>query len=162
MSKVTESWLQRAIDMFDRDGFKDGDMLSRDWICHALDIPPIRSLDDADRVQWLTLSRVEAFKDHLLTRRNIALRTARGQGYIVVPPSEQAEYAAREAMAMVQKGLQKGSKIMQHTRIDALTDDEKRRHTDAEVRLSGLGQMIKRQRKDVFALFPPTSKGAIT
>lgn len=162
MSEVMQTWLQRAVDLFDTDNIKDGDLISREWICHALDIPPIRSIDDAERIQWMTLARVEAFKEYLLTERKIALRTARGQGYIVVPPHEQAEFAAREAMGMVQKGLQKGARIMEHTRIDSLTDDQKRRHTDAELRMSGLGQMIKRQRKDVFKLFSPGKHEAIT
>lgn len=148
-----KTWLQRAVDMFDNDRFKDGDLLSRDWIAHALDIPPIRSVQDAERVQWMTLARVEAFKEYLLVERKVALRTARGQGYVVIPPSEQAEFAAREAMGLVQKGLRKGAKIMENTRLDALTDSQKRRHTDAELRLSGLSQMMKRQRRDVFRLF---------
>lgn len=148
-----KTWLQRAVDMFDNDRFKDGDLLSRDWIAHALDIPPVRTLQDAERIQWMTLARVEAFKEYLLTERKVALRTARGQGYVVIPPSQQAEYAAREAMSLVHKGLQKGAKIMENTRLDALTDSQKRRHTDAELRLSGLSQMMKRQRRDVFRLF---------
>lgn len=148
-----KTWLQRAVDMFDNDRFKDGDLLSRDWIAHALDIPPVRTLQDAERIQWMTLARVEAFKEYLLTERKVALRTARGQGYVVIPPSQQAEYAAREAMSLVHKGLQKGAKIMENTRMDSLTDSEKRRHTDAELRLSGLSQMMKRQRRDVFRLF---------
>lgn len=148
-----KTWLQRAVDMFDNDRFKDGDLLSRDWIAHALDIPPVRTLQDAERIQWMTLARVEAFKEYLLTERKVALRTARGQGYVVIPPSQQAEYAAREAMGLVQKGLRKGAKIMENTRLDALTDSQKRRHTDAELRLSGLSQMMKRQRRDVFRLF---------
>lgn len=150
-----KKWLQRAVDMFDNDRFKDGDLLSRDWISHALDIPPIRSVQDAERIQWMTLARVEAFKEYLLVERKVALRTARGQGYVVIPPSEQAEFAAREAMGLVQKGLRKGTKIMENTRLDALTDSQKRRHTDAELRLSGLSQMMRRQRRDVFKLFRP-------
>jgi len=54
---------------------------------------------------------------------------------------------------MVSKGLRKGHRMLQHTRIDQLNDDEKRRHTDAEVRMSGITGMIKRQKKDVFRLF---------
>lgn len=150
-----QTWLDRAVALFDGDRFKDGDLLTRDWITHALDIPPARTLEDAERIQWMTLSRVEALKEYLLTNRKIALRTVRGQGYQVVPPSEQAEMASREAMGLVQKGLQKGLKIMENTRMGALTDTERRRHTDAELRLSGLSQMMRRQRRDVFRLFNP-------
>lgn len=158
MNDVIQPWLQRAVDLFDSDKISDGDIISREWISHALDIPPARSIQDAERIQWMTLNRVEALKDYLLTERKIALRTARGQGYHVVPPQDQAEYAAREAMGMVQKGLEKGSRIMKHARIDALTEDQRRRHVDAELRISGLSQMIRRQRKDVFKLFSPANQ----
>ena len=99
------------------------------------------------------MGRVEAFKDWLLENRNIAIKSVRGQGYYIVPPRDQARVACQESMKMVSKGLRKGHRMLQHTRIDQLNDDEKRRHTDAEVRMSGITGMIKRQKKDVFRLF---------
>lgn len=149
------SWLERAITEFDAAGFRDGDLLSRDWLTYALDIPPARTLKEAADIQWMTLNRVEAFKELMLVERKIALRTERGHGYRVLPPADQAEHAAREAMGLMLKGMEKGAKIMRNTRTELLTDTEKRRHTDTEIRLAGISQMMRRQRKDVFLLFAP-------
>lgn len=150
-----ETWLEHAIKEYDRTNHDDGDMLSHDWLAFALQLEKPRHLDEVQEKQWRALSRIDAFRDYLLRDRQVALQNVRGQGYRIVPPSEQARYAAEQAMRQVSKGLEKGSKLLTHTRTAALSDDEKRQHTDAQVKLSGIGQMIKRQRKDVFALFSP-------
>jgi hypothetical protein len=147
------TWLQNAINEFNSSNHKDGDILTHDWIKYALNIPEPKNLSEAERIQWLAMGRVEAFKDWLLENRNIAIKSVRGQGYYIVPPRDQARVACQESMKMVSKGLRKGHRMLQHTRIDQLNDDEKRRHTDAEVRMSGITGMIKRQKKDVFRLF---------
>lgn len=151
------SWLQCAIDMFDVDGHKDGDILSHDWIKYALDIPVPRTVDECEQIQWILLNRVESFKDWMLLNRKTALQSVRGKGYYVVPPSEQARFAAEEAMKHVRKGLQQADKVLTNARLADMSDDERRRHTDTQVRLSGIGQLMKRQRKDVFALFKSES-----
>ena len=147
------TWLQNAINEFNNSNHKDGDILTHDWIKYALQIPEPKNLSEAERIQWLAMGRVEAFKDWLLENRNIAIKSVRGQGYYIVPPRDQARVACQESMKMVSKGLRKGHRMLQYTRIDQLNDDEKRRHTDAEVRMSGITGMIKRQKKDVFRLF---------
>lgn len=147
------AWLERAARLYLDDSHKDGDILSHDWIRFALDIPKPRNLDEAEEIQWLTLSRVEAFKDWLLMDQKTALKAVRGKGYWIVPPSEQAQHAAEEAMRLVQRGLHKGSKIMENARLAEMDDTQRRRHTDSQIRLSGIGDMMRRQKKDVFKLF---------
>ena len=146
-------WLDRAIDLFDADSHKDGDILSHDWIRYALDIPTAKTVEDFERIQWVLLARVEAFKDWMLINRSIALQSVRGKGYYVVPPNDQARFAAEEAMKHVKKGLQQADKVLTYARLADMDDDARKRHTDTHVRLSGIGQLMKRQRKDVFALF---------
>lgn len=151
------NWLSKALKVFDLDGKRDGDILSHDWIKYALDIPSATTLDEADTIQWMTLTRVEQFKDYMLTERKIAVQSVRGRGYLIVPPSDQAYYGATEAMRLVKKGLDKGGKILNHTRLDQLDTDERRRHTDAQIRISGIGDMMRRQRKDVLSLISDKS-----
>ena len=147
------SWLERAISIFDRDARKDGDLLSNEWIRYALDIPVARDVESATANQWLLLSRMDSFREYLLTDRKIALQNVWGKGYRIVPPHEQAEHAAQEAMSLVRRGLQKGEKIMTNIRDSALTDAERKRHTDAHIRLTGISDMMRRQRKGIFSLF---------
>lgn len=150
-----ENWLQNAINEYDQGNHKDGDILSHDWIKHALQIPTARNLGEVEQIQWLMLTRIEAFKDWLLVERLTCIKSVRGKGYWIVPPGDQAQVAAEEAMRMVSKGLQKGSKIASHARLADMDDHAKKRHTDTQVRLSGLGDMMRRQKRDVFKLFSP-------
>ena len=146
-------WLDNAVSAFDEGDHKDGDLLSHDWMQWALMLPQPRNIGEARECQFVVLHRVDTFRDYLLTERNTALQNVRGHGYRIVPPNEQARYAAETALAQVVKGLSRGRKLMTHTRVALLTDDEKKRHIDTEVRLSGIGQIVSRQRKDVFQLF---------
>lgn len=150
--KQAPEWLARAIRLLDEDKRGDGDTLSHDWLKFALSIPEAKSLAEVDDVQWILLTRLDAFRDWLLVERKVALQNVRGQGYRIVPPSEQAQYAAEEAMKLVRKGLQKGDKMMTHCRVQELNNEEKKRHTDAHLRIIGVGEMMKREKRDIFKL----------
>lgn len=148
-------WLARAIDAYDKDSRKDGDLLTHEWIKWALDIPIPATLDQATEQQWMLLTRLDAFRDYMLVNRKIALQNVRGAGYRIVPPSEQARYAAEQAMSLIKRGIENGEKLMTHTRMAELSTDEQKRHTDAHLRLCGIKSMVARQRRDVFRLFSP-------
>lgn len=147
---MANSWsVDNAVAQFFEDGFKDGDLISRDWILYALDLSEVRTNEDSLRL----LDRMESFRKALLEDHQIALQNVRGKGYRVVPPAEQAEYAARTAAALIEKGLHKGSNLLDNTRMDVLSDDERRRHTDTENRMAGLRGMVNKGRRDVLAAF---------
>ena|SRR5690554_1515772 len=148
-----EIWLEHAIAEYDRTNHRDGDMLSHDWLAYALQLEKPRNLDEVQEKQWEALSRIDAFRNYLLMERSVALQNVRGAGYRIVPPSEQAQYAAEQAMRHIAKGLEKGTKLLAHTRVAELSDEGRRKHTDAEVKLSGIGSMMRRQKRDVLALF---------
>lgn len=159
MTDTAPVWLERAVRLYDHDGIGDGDIITRDWLLFALDIPQARRLEDVERLQWMTLERVEALKSYLLEDRKVALRPIRGQGYQVIPPAQQAEFAVREAMSQMRKGMERGQKLLHHTRTEVLSHDERKRHTDACVRMAGIKQMLTRERKSAFALFAPRPVG---
>lgn len=140
-----------AVKQFFFDDFKDGDLVSHDWILYALDLPQVRTREDSLRL----LNRMDAFRNALLEDHQIALASVQGKGYRVVPPAEQAEYAARTAADLITKGLKKGSKLLEHTRVDSLTDMERQRHTDTEIRMASLKGMAAEGRRDMFKLFKP-------
>lgn len=145
----TEWSVKDAIDLFFRDGKRDGDLLSHDWILFALDMGSPQTKQD----QFELMGRMDALRTALLKEHCIALQNVRGEGYRVVPPGEQAEYAARLAESYFRKGAQKGSDHLKYTRRDQLTHTEARRHTDCEVKMAALSGMVNKGARDVFALF---------
>lgn len=151
MSDLPNDITGAAIEQFDRDGFKDGDLVSHEWLKWALKLPEPQTLEEAKRCQFTTLARVEDFKDRLLTERQIALQTVRGEGYRVVPPKEQASFAAETAVGYVEKGLRVGRRIIANTRMGALNTEERRQHDDTAAKMDTFRRMVRRERKALFA-----------
>lgn len=151
MSGFVNDLIGAAIDQFDADGFQDGDLVSHEWLKYALDLPEPTSLDDAKRCQFLALSRVEDFKERLLSERKIALQNVRGEGYRVVPPREQAALAAETVGHYLNKGLSQGRRLVSNTRVSVLTAGERRQHDDTAAKMDNFRQMVKRERKSLFA-----------
>jgi DNA-binding winged helix-turn-helix (wHTH) protein len=150
-----EQWsLDEAVDQFIAEGFRDGDLVSHDYLRHLLDI------NDAavHRNEFVILERMEALKTVLLEGHKIALQNVRGRGYRIVPPAEQARFAAEEAARLMSKGLRKSNRLLEHTRLDALDTDERKRHTDTQVRLAALAGMVSKGKRDVFKLFDASKK----
>lgn len=147
--------ISSAIEAFDRCEFKDGDMISHDWIKWALKIKTPSSIEEVQELQFLLLSRMDDFRDRLLMERKIALRNIRGNGYMVVPPSDQAYYAAEEGLKHIRKGLQKAELLLENARVDQMTAEERKRHVDTQCRFDSLRGIMTRKRRDVFSLFKP-------
>lgn len=153
MTSFTKTIAQRAVERFEADGFEDGDVLSMDWILWALDIKTPHSLDAVQEQRLLLLDRLDVFRNILLREKKIALQNLCGGGYRVVPPDEQAQYAATEGLKLVKKGISKARSLIENTRIDRLTNDERRRHTDAAIKIAALDGMMRKGRRDVLIAF---------
>ena len=141
--------LERTVDRILQPGFEAGDLVSHDWLRWALDVNEHALREN----EFLLLERMDALKTALLYEHQIALQNVRGRGYRLVPPAEQAQYAAEEVSRYMSKGLKKASSLLTHTRLNALDSDERRRHTDTEVRVAALAGMVEKGNRDVFALF---------
>lgn len=144
------SWsLRGALDAFLAEDFKDGDIVSWDWLHMTLEIN-----DAAMKAnQFVLVERIEALKSALLEEYQIALQNVRGKGYRIIPPAEQALFAAQEASRYLAKGLKKADNLLENTRQEVLTTQEKKRHTDTQVRIAALSGMVSKGKRDVFQLF---------
>ncbi|TVR58954.1 MAG: hypothetical protein EA420_16420 [Candidatus Competibacteraceae bacterium] len=146
-------WLQHAISEYLKSGRGDGDILTHDWIAWALKLPAFRTVEEAKEHQWVLLQRFDAFREWLLYDRKTALQSVRRKGYWIVPPSEHARVAAEEWAHAVAKAAKKADASLTNARFEEMDNDARRRHTDAHVRITGVNEVLGRQRKDVFQLF---------
>ena len=147
--KELASWLQNAIDLFDDDDLGHGDELTHNWLKHALQIPEPRTVKDAEQVSLIRLQRVEAFKDYLLTKRQMALKSVHGSGYYIVRPNQQARYAAETLAKGIHQATRKSVRILTWTDVNRLTAGERRRHVDTEVRIRGITELFSRERRKI-------------
>ena len=147
---LKRTWcVQDAITLFFRDGKKDGDVLSHEWILFALDVQTPQTKDGG----LLLLERMDTFRTAMLYEYRIALQNVWGVGYRVVPPHEQAEYAARVLESHLNRGLQKSNQLLKHIRKERLSHIEQKRHTDCEIRIAALSEMVSKEKRNVFRLF---------
>lgn len=148
------SWsLDEALERFASDKFEDGQLISHAWLEWALNLPKARTAKELVNVQFVILDRVEQFKDALLKRHNVFIVSVRGKGYRIVPPSDQAFVAVDNAMRGVRKEFSRCRSVLEHTRMDELSADETKRHTDAQVKVSALAGMVGKAKREVFGLF---------
>ena len=159
-NQTKQDWLQRAISLFCSEDRRDGDILTHEWIRWALEVPVPRKIEDAEQMQWMLLQRFDAFRDCLLINKKIALQSIRGIGYWIVPPNEQARVAAEEFMKSIHRGMERGVKIIDNTRCDQLNHVEMKLHTDTQIRLIGIKQLMIGKRRDVLKLFSPEKQEA--
>lgn len=146
--------LEVAVTKYLERGYKDGDLISHDWLAWALDLPTT-----ADReAQFVIMDRVEQFKAALLVGHSVYIVSARGEGYRIVPPSDQAFVATTQAMREVRRQFRKCQRVLEHTRMSELTADESRRHLDAQVKVAALTGMLDREKREVFKAFEGKSK----
>ena len=142
-------WLQNAIDLFDSSNFGHGDEITHNWLKHALQIPKPQTLEDAERISLLRLQRVEAFKDYLLSQRQMALKSTQGVGYHIIPPNQQARYAAEILVKSIRSATNKSSRLLEHTDFDKLNEEDRRKHVDTEIRIRSVSEIFTRERRKI-------------
>ena len=142
-----------AIDEFFKEKFRDGDIISFHWIKDKLGIREPKTIAEVSVIQFELLSKLEMFRDTLLVEHKVAIRNVRGEGYMIVPPGDQARMAIEEGIKMFSKGMKKADKLLDHARVDEMSDYERTRHTDAQIKIKGIKALLSRERRDAFSLF---------
>lgn len=145
--------LDKALELFFADKFADGQLISHAWLEWALSLPKPKTAQEMVNCQFVILDRVEQFKEALLTKHQIYVVSVRGQGYRIVPPSDQAFIAVDNAMRGVRREFNKCQEVMKNTRFAELDTDQAKRHTDAQVKVSALTGMVGKAKREVFGLF---------
>lgn len=141
--------LENAIYNYFKHGYKDGDLISHEWLKWALDLPAAMTAEN----QIIKMERIAQFKNALLEEHSIYIDSVRGKGYRVVPPNDQAYVASSNAGKEVLKSLKTCEKRLKHTRTELLNIEEAKRHTDTQIRIAGMTAMMNRGKRDVFKLF---------
>ena len=145
--------VKEAVKKFLDSDFSDGEIVSMHWLKEFLDIKEATKIEQVTDFQWELLTKMEMFKDELLNKHQIALKNVRGSGYMIVPPGQQALYAAEIGIKTFNKGMKKTEKLLDNVRLAQMDNDEKRILTDAQVKFSALKGMLNKQRISIFLTF---------
>ena len=89
------------------------------------------------------MSLVDKLRTDLLKYHNVYLKNIRGDGYILMPSNEQTDYAMKYINNGIKKAINEGLNILQHTKLDNLTQEQRQKNADSIARASLLKQITK-------------------
>lgn len=140
-------WKQ-AVEDFLAAGFKQGDVVPHDWLEQHFGIDkldddkPLLPAEYSER-QFAWLRNIEAFRSELLETHQIYLSSVHGEGYRIVPPTEQTALAQERFERDAKKSFRKAATVLKHVRLAELTESERKENLDAVARLAMLRGMHK-------------------
>jgi len=134
------------------DKYNVGDMIEHDWLKKKFslkkpllqDFKTQEEFEDALNIyEFAYMSLVDRLRSDLLENEKYYLKNIRGEGYILLPPKEQTEFAAKKIKYDIKKTLSDGTAILTNIRISELPIEARQQNTDALARLGFLKQVLK-------------------
>ena len=134
-------WKSVAIALAEEDP-EPGTVFTHEFLRQSFGINCGDTVESYKAAMFDYLQCIENMKSFLLVEHQIALRSVRGEGYVLVPPSQQTEYGVDAGVHGVRKALRKMNSIISNVRLDRLTDEQIRKNTDARVHAAGLASLF--------------------
>ena len=105
--------------------FKDGQLISHEWMKSKFGITPLcwddykdvqKLFQAKDKQQFDYMTLVDKLRWDMLKRTKCYLKNIYGDGYVIVPKEEQAEYGFTQTMKEIKESLRKGALIIGNVR----------------------------------------------
>ncbi|AHB77599.1 MULTISPECIES: hypothetical protein [Pandoraea] len=149
MEEITlhPEWRQAVQDML-AEGFKDGDILTHEWLESHFGMSAIAA-DEAltqaqfQERQFAWLQNIESFRAELLEKHQIHLASVYGEGYRITPAREQTAIAQERFDREATKAYRRAAETLKHVRLDQLSESERKENSDAIAKLAMLRGMQK-------------------
>lgn len=151
--RLIEDWNPNdATELFLSLNLPDGEILSHEHIAAIIGVPR-KLIDFGDDGEVIIshkasdkLNRFKALSSHLLMEHSIYLHNIWGEGYQIIPPADQSAVATAAMMKNVKRAMDNASRIIKYTRVNQLSNIERKNHTDTDLKLKGFEQMVKAHR----------------
>lgn len=139
---------ERAKRAFDLWKFRYGDVVSHRWLRTALDLPQeddkSLSVDQYKTVNFQYAAAMNELKRLLGKKKKQHLDNLRGEGYRVILPQDQTDWALAEAKDALRKSLSEANFRLRHLDTDGLTDTARAENADAKARMSKIGGFVRK------------------
>lgn len=122
-----------------------GDVITHEELNASLGMVEPTTTADAYK-QWSLkrIPQIDALSQWLLEEKNMCLASVHGQGYRIVPPQEQTEFAQEVGMKVVRREIGKMVRRLHYVDRSRLTHDQARENANAMARAAFLKQQIKK------------------
>ncbi len=143
--KLHPVWRQAVREFLEAD-FEPGFVVQHQWLEAHFGMDPLEDETSITVAQFRDrqfewLRNLEAFKTELLEQHQICLVSVHGEGYRVVPPSEQTGTAQEKFEREVKRSYKQAASRMKNVRVAELTDSQRKDNVDAIAKLSMLRGM---------------------
>jgi len=141
-------WKQ-AVEDFISGNPQPGDVITEEWKHRHFGITPptYGSAVVWKDYQLKMLSAFDSFANTLTEDFQLHLRSDRRGGHVVLAPAEQTRTALDDCNAGIKRALRKSKFKLENVAVSALTTEERKEHTDAQVRLAMSATMFKKVKR---------------
>lgn len=153
------AWRNAAAELFSGK-FSYGDVVTHAELQGSLRLPKPTGLvvpEAYERWRLDLLSQIAALSEWLLEEKSMCLSNVQGQGYMVVKPEQQTEYAVKQGRKAIRSELRKMARRLTYIDHAALSQEDRRKNADALARLSFMDQQFKQAKRRRF-IAPPDAK----
>jgi hypothetical protein len=122
-------------------GFKDGELITHDWLNTQLEISKPQgaiSAEEWDAYGWKRMSLIEALKKQLLEKYGRVLNSETGEGYRLLPREQHVQYVVLSLDREWSRTTTRGLEILVHTETNDFTPTKRAEYSDAHARLTRL------------------------
>ena len=125
-----------------------GYLITHQAMCELLDIGSFkeRGLNSAEfqRRRLAYMGQTIKLTDYLLEEHQLALKSVRGDGYEIVHPRDQTDWAYRAEVKDMRKVMKRGARRLGNVRLQELSDAGRRENTDRINSMAHLKSMVPR------------------
>jgi len=146
------AWRNAATELFSGQ-YGYGDVIPHEALRESLRLPePVgkHSREEWEAWRLALVAQIDALSDWLLEEKNMCLRSIQGQGYQIVEPAEQTEFAVKQGRKKIRSELRKMGRRLSFVDTSALTADQRRENADALARLSFMEQQFSKAKRRRF------------
>ena len=142
------AWRHAVKVLVDR-GLTFGDHVTREELLTLCRIRKPETVEDVKRYEMQALQCISEIKDTLLTAHRMYLDSDKRGGFVVVSPKDQTRVAVDKGIAAISREMRRMAMGTSFVRPDLLTDEDRRRNTDAQTKVSQLAAMMSPARSEL-------------
>jgi hypothetical protein len=129
---------------------KPGDLISKQWLYENFNIPEPyadkrMSFEEFSKNEQLFSSYYRAFERYLLDKYNMVLKNVYGQGYLIVPPDEQAHYSYSTSFEKIIADVKRGSFQLKRLDFQHMSDCARKDAADLAAKFASQTNAFQRR-----------------
>jgi hypothetical protein len=142
--RLSPPWKHALATLVD-EGLTYGQVITKDRLVDLFGLLRPVTAEDQERFQMDFLQQFTELREELLEEHRLRLRTMYGESsYEVVHPGEQTSLAMDEGQRDLKRAIRRMSRTLAFVRHEELTDEQRRKNSDAQAKAAMLAGMVRR------------------